>query len=210
MSDLILLAQTILAQRNEDVEKWMNVLFVVVLAAFWALGGILKARTKKRQSRDAAQPLRSPAPRPPVQSRAAQERGLQAPQRPAVRKEPPPHRLPRTRLAEWRAAAQKFATEAEQAFRVQIQQSAQTPERPAQRPESPPESPDVLQPSEIPSTTRNAVKLSPSEETLPSAYLPDLLSDYTDPDQLRRAILHYEILGKPLALREPPDSLIGP
>ena len=27
--------------------------------------------------------------------------------------------------------------------------------------------------------------------------------DYSDPDALRRAILHYEILGKPLSLRDP-------
>ena len=33
-------------------------------------------------------------------------------------------------------------------------------------------------------------------------YLSEILSDYEDPEKLRRAILHYEILGKPLSLRD--------
>lgn len=205
------LTQLILAQRNEDVEKWMNILFVVVLAVFWALGGILKARSKQKQGRGAAKPPRQPIPKLPVQSRAVEERPLmRATQRPAIRKEPPPHRPARTRLDEWRAAARKFAAEAEEAFRVQIQQTQQKPRREVQTPKRPPARAEAMQPSETPSTVPHAMRLAPSEETLPSAYLPGLLSDYTDPDQLRRAILHYEILGKPLALREPPDSIIGP
>jgi hypothetical protein len=131
-------------------------------------------------------------------------------QRPAVRKEPPPHRPARKRLDEWRAAARKLATDAEEAFRVQTQQSQQKPKRQVKKLKRPPAQTETMPPSEIPSTARNAVRLSPSEETLSTAYLPGLLSDYSDPDQLRRAILHYEILGKPMALREPPDSIIGP
>jgi hypothetical protein len=33
--------------------------------------------------------------------------------------------------------------------------------------------------------------------------------DYSDPDALRKAVLHFEILGKPLALREPSDETIS-
>jgi hypothetical protein len=33
-------------------------------------------------------------------------------------------------------------------------------------------------------------------------YLTELAEQYTEPDGLRKAILHYEILGTPLALRE--------
>ena len=33
-------------------------------------------------------------------------------------------------------------------------------------------------------------------------YLAEIISNYSDPEELRRAILHYEILGKPLSLRE--------
>ena len=40
-------------------------------------------------------------------------------------------------------------------------------------------------------------------------YLSEILSDYDDPEKLRRAILHYEILGKPISLREPAEHIIG-
>jgi hypothetical protein len=52
-------------------------------------------------------------------------------------------------------------------------------------------------------------KVKPAE-TVEYTYLSDVLSDYyEDPDELKRAILHYEILGKPLALRNPDESIIG-
>lgn len=37
----------------------------------------------------------------------------------------------------------------------------------------------------------------------PTYYGAHVVVDYSDPDALRRAILHYEILGKPLSLRDP-------
>lgn len=36
----------------------------------------------------------------------------------------------------------------------------------------------------------------------------DILPDFADPEKVRKVILHYEILGKPLSLREPPDNII--
>lgn len=45
---------------------------------------------------------------------------------------------------------------------------------------------------------------------IPAArYLSELLSDYANPDELKMAILHYEILGKPLSLRRPSEHIIG-
>jgi hypothetical protein len=38
---------------------------------------------------------------------------------------------------------------------------------------------------------------------------PGAIIDYSDPDALRKAILHYEILGKPLALRKPAEQAAG-
>ncbi len=37
-------------------------------------------------------------------------------------------------------------------------------------------------------------------------YHPATIIDYTDPDALQKAVLHYEILGKPLAFREPAEE----
>ncbi|GEM_PF-429278 len=36
---------------------------------------------------------------------------------------------------------------------------------------------------------------------------PAALIDYSDPDALKKAILHYEILGKPIALRDPSEQI---
>jgi hypothetical protein len=40
-------------------------------------------------------------------------------------------------------------------------------------------------------------------------YLSEVLADYENSEELKRAILHYEILGKPLALRDPSRVIIG-
>jgi hypothetical protein len=48
---------------------------------------------------------------------------------------------------------------------------------------------------------------APSEPTTPSlGFQPSAIIDYNDPDALKKAVLHYEILSKPLALREPHDE----
>jgi hypothetical protein len=61
---------------------------------------------------------------------------------------------------------------------------------------------------EAPEVMRVAMPLVTAERAVAGAeiplakYLSEILSDYDDPEKLRRAILHYEILGKPLSLRE--------
>ena len=61
---------------------------------------------------------------------------------------------------------------------------------------------------EMPDFTRKTLEqfehkgVSISAEIPETKYLSELLLDYADPEQLRRAILHYEILGKPLSLRD--------
>ncbi len=193
----------------------MNILFVVVLAIFWAIGGILKARGKNAQSRQKDQLARKPARRPPAPSRGLQEQLRMEPHRPPGRAERQPSRpglgQARTRLAELRAAAQKFAAEAEQAFRVQMQQPGQEAPPAVHRPASRPEPRDLLESfAKLPTATvPQPENLPPPEETLPSEYLAEILSDYADSDLTRRAILHYEILGKPLSLRDPQYPATG-
>ena len=211
------LAQLILARRSEDADKWMNILFVVVLAVFWALGGILKARAKKTQDGAAGKSPRRPVRQPPAQSRTAREQLLRQAGPPVGQAERRPYRpglgQARTRLAELRAAAQKFAAEAEQAFRVQMQQPAQEARPAMHRPTSRPEPRDLLESlAKLPTATASQPENlpPPEEETLPCEYLSELLAAYADPDHLRRAILHYEILGKPLSLRDPQDFVMGP
>jgi len=196
----ILLAQLIQARRNEDLDGWMNILFVVVLAVFWALGGILKARksAQGQQKTPSARPRQhllkrseryaAPAARRPVRPGAGQARDV---------------------LAEWRAAARKFAAEAEQAFRVQTAEPPPVPQHVLREPETRPVTPESpVFAARLPVTAEEPVAPGPLK-TPPEEYLDEILSDYADSNQLRRAILHYEILGRPLALRDPQEPGVG-
>ncbi len=207
MSDL--LAQIILAGRSDDAEGWMNILFVVVLAVFWAIAGIVKAKAKKSGGRDEQLPDK-PVRRPPTHSREARERMLRQLQRPVgsaqdQRQQPrPAARQPRLKFADLRAAVQKFAVEAEQAF--QPQSGKKTPElEPAlTEPQIPPETVELTESMGTSIKGLQDKQASEPEQMPESEYLSELLTDYADPEELRRAILHYEILGKPLSLRDFP------
>jgi hypothetical protein len=56
----------------------------------------------------------------------------------------------------------------------------------------------------IPATVKKSevMRVAMPVEIPQAKYLSEILSDYDDTEKLRRAILHYEILSKPLSLRE--------
>ena len=208
-----LLAQIIPLAQKDNVDSWMNILFVVVLAVFWIVGGIIKANKNKREGRQEEQTPLKPAHKPPArskglleqifeQARAHVESAQDRPSRPSPQQ-------PSTKLAAIRSAAQKYAAQVEQA--AQLKTTKPTPE-----PELPPPEPHI-QPDirDLPEYTDKAVKklqakhVSVPAEITESRHLSEILSDYSDPDELRRAILHYEILGRPLSLRDPSGNIIG-
>lgn len=49
MTDLLI--YLILAQRNNDTEGWVNILFIVVMVVFWIVGGIVKSKARKTGSK---------------------------------------------------------------------------------------------------------------------------------------------------------------
>jgi len=191
------LAQVVLARRSSD-DGWMNILVVVVMAAIWIVGGIIKAT--KTKSGDKQQPSRATSRKPSAHGRGGQQQmRTQRPARPAQRPEQPSGaQKKRTTLADLREAARKFAAEAEQAFQPQTTKPA--PPEPASKPQIQPET-ITTQIEPVVAPIKGFADKQASAEMPPTQHLSDLLSDYANPDKLRRAILHYEILGPPLSLR---------
>jgi hypothetical protein len=210
MNDLLL--QIILARRNDDAESWTNILFVVVLAVFWLVAGIIKAKAKKPGGRDEQLPGK-PVRKPPLHSREAREQMLRQLDRPAdsaqSQQPRPSAQKPRMKFADLQAAVRKFAVEAEQAFQVNTKEPAPELEPVLKEPQIKAEKPELTEPMTRTIKGFQEKRISEPEQMPESEYLSEILTDYSDPEELRRAILHYEILGKPLSLRNPSDESIG-
>ena len=193
------LAQLILAARGSDFEGWMDILILVIIAAVYGLGAIIKTKRKKPQEQEQFEEelSRKPARKPATGGRGVLEqffnelRGLAEP---AQGRESRPIGQPaRQKIARPQPAVRKYAAEAKQAGRAQQVQ------------------PDF---EELPESTSKTVKGLAGKrkgiaEVPDSKYLSEVLADFTDPEDLRMAILHYEILGRPLSLRDPSGQIIG-
>ncbi len=194
-----LLAQLILARGN-GVEGWMDILILVVVAAVYGLGTILKTKRKKPQEQGEQELGRKPARKPATGGRGVLEQffnELRNLAEPAQGRESRPIGQPaRQKIAHPQPAVRKYAAEAKQAGRVQ---------------------PRTVQPDfeELPESTTKTTKGLVSKRRKAMAevpepkYLSEVLADFTDPEDLRMAILHYEILGRPLSLRDPSGLFIG-
>jgi len=213
-----LLTQIILAARNQDGKSWTNILFIVGLAVFWVIGGILKARANKKQ-KDEEQLTRKPGLAPSDRAgvrehKAVEKTPYEQVQRPTARtpyrREPQPLiQPPRRKIARPEPAAQMFAAKKVRAAPLETIEMLEEPELPQPAPQVQPDF------QELPQFTSKAVKelgdmrAATPAETARAKYLAEILLDYADPDDLRRAILHYEILGRPLSLRDPSAHIIG-
>lgn len=196
-------AQIILAARNEDIDGWVNILVIVILAVFWAIGGIIKARAKKPEEQGEEELSRSPTRKRPQAGKGLKAAFLRQPHArpagPAQRKE-----TVRPRTVGQRVTAKKKP--------VHIS-DMEVPEEPKLSPlttEFQPVMEELPEISSEPITELKDIYAGISAEERAKVEFPiESLLDYTDPDELRRAILHYEILGKPLSLRGPSEYVIG-
>ena len=206
-----LLAHIILASRGDDVEGWMNILFVVVLAVFWAVAGIFKARARKPQSEDEQESSGKPARPPKSLAGSLRQQLLEQLYGPAG----PPEGKPSGPAPDAPAPGPVAPPHADRAYAQALRRAA--PRQPARARRT--DMPTTRKPSRSPSAIPHP-EAQPEIETLPdhaaateaeptpSEDLAEILLDYGDPDELRRAILHYEILGRPLSLRESQEHAI--
>ena len=207
------LAQIILAARER--KGWGNILFIVFLAIIWAIGGILKAtRAKKAEEKTGGEELSQkpegkPAegikglPKGPFQKiRLALEAELQN-QRQLQAKQP------QRKLARPQPTAQKVAAKTESVTQIP---ALEPMEKAKLGPHTRQVGPKL---QELPEFTTKAIKemgakrVSAPAEIPQAKHLAEILLDYSDPDELKRAILHYEILGRPVSLRGPSEHIIG-
>jgi hypothetical protein len=216
--------------QSNDVEGWMDILILVVVAAVYGLGAILKTAKSKKEEQEKNQRIQGPQKKPAKGGRglfeqfvmevkkAAEEakKATETAQQKTLQKIPPQQ-----------AGLQKVAGQVRQISQTQVKAA------PAPAAKAPPVKPKISRSipkveSEfdkfaqfdkgiqgLPAISTKVVGLSGKKkkkkhaETMEAILVDDVLWDYDNPDELKRAIVHYEILGKPLALRNPDESIIG-
>ncbi|GAI28789.1 unnamed protein product, partial [marine sediment metagenome] len=209
-----ILAQFILLARGND-EGWMNILILVIVAAVYGLATILKAKKgKKSQEQADEQQIRKPQ-RKPEGGRGALEQFVREIQRafePTEERESRPAAQPASKKVARPQPAptvRKYAAEAKQVGRPKPIIPPAKPKRPGLELSIPAQQvqPDFKELPELqtkmqalPEFTTKAVervvgKRKGMAEVPESKYLSEVLADFTDPEDLRMAILHYEILG---------------
>ena len=212
------LAQIILAARNRNLEDtgWMQILIAVVLAVFYAVGSIVKAKANmsRDQEQEEEQPSRKRGFRPvegtPGRAKALPKIPYQQAQRPVgriPRRQPCPQVPTRRKVMRPQSAVQKFAAKEEQTIRLQTIKPLEVSKLPQPKPQVQPDLKELAKLTSKPLKQLEDKDAGAPAETEQARYLPELLLDYGDPDELKKAILHYEILGKPLSLREPSQRI---
>jgi len=203
MSDIA--AQLVLSVRSNDVEKWANILLVVVLAALWAVAGLLKARkTQPQDEQEQSTAERQQKPSPLGKSLREELLGQRGRPRPTA---------PTSAAQYRRQAPQRLPTAVRPQRAVRRQPIQLAAPAPADR--LPPMASGLeawLQPIPEPASkpAEGLGQYGPlAAEKSEAEFSPAFVLDYDDPHELRRAILHYEILGKPLSLRRPGEQIIG-
>lgn len=205
------LEQIVLASRRRG-QDWGNILFIVFLAIFWAISGILKAKKASQEKKAVDQKGLSEARVKPSKRTRTEPRGLFQQIRDAVEAElqhqrelqqqaQPTRRKP---VSQQQPAGLKILPEPERIKKIPTIESVQkiVPAVSTARIES-----KIEVMSNLKDETIEKVLYKKKPVAVRSKYLSGILSDYSNSGELRRAILHYEILGRPVSLREPSDVL---
>lgn len=225
---------------QSDSEEWMNILFIVAVAVFWAVGGLLKAASARKTAashgrRSGRQKQTDDQKRESWQQRltrkaeeiqrAAQEHvrkmqeqagGARSSERPGE-----PHRPDRGRVTvrtrpgaepvlvyERQEPAETLQQRQQRAARLYQQRQEEAARLRQRRLEAAEERLRVKAPPTQPKPDSATAVAPATTENPEPAHAASALIDYSNADALRQAILHYEILGKPLSLRDPSEQQI--
>lgn len=213
MSDFILqMGFRGLLLEGED-RGWMQLLIFVVVAVLYGLASIVKARKRKLDVEEEEQPAHKLVPA----GRGVRHQPVRQTQR-AVRPEPAreaqqgpqPRPHPRPTAVRPRSALQAFIAEIKRAAQGEILQPAEEPKLSPAPPtvQAQPQEPPTFTAKPLPSALSKSLALG-AKQPAQVDYLGELIPWFSGPDDLRRGILYYEILGKPISLRNPGEHLIG-
>jgi hypothetical protein len=176
---LMYLAQMMLAKRNDEDGGWVQLLIFIIVAIFYSMGGLLKAKGKKNQ--EAQQKPAKPGLQPQRQQKVS--------------------RL--MQLRDEAIAAQRRIREAKQAQKARIPEETDIllSQKTSQELEEKLFGADSA--SKVPpkSIDLDTLQYKPNDDT-EDQLLHEQLVDFSEPDNLRKAIIYSEILGKPIALRD--------
>lgn len=185
----LILGQLILAARRSDGDEngWMQLLVFLVLGVFWAVGGIMKARAEKEAKKKQLESEEIPAQptqQLPVRRYTIQRQPIQkVPERPVIRQSTPISR-PMVRPApiyKQTSRFQKPSTISSSTLDKTLSKVSRYAEKQIESAEKKAAGEKIT--AVLTDSSRSVVTLDSVEE-------------------LRAAILHCEILGHPVALRE--------
>jgi len=209
------------------MDGWVNVLFIVVVAVLYAVGALIKGAGAKAQKREGQNQPRQPQRETWQQKLARKAREMQQAAEARTREVaermrrldekvgkqqaerlgaatgpvPPPQgqsTVHPARGAESISAYEPGAPESTAGRRGTRQhQPAGEPKRATEAPGIEPTIEGIRDRGLQPARPLTSARREPTSVPALS------IIDYEDPDALKKAILHYEILGKPLALRDP-------
>ncbi len=194
----------ILAAR--DTGEWMNILFFVAIAAFYAIGSVLKAKANKSAKEKQAKERQGVKP---------VER---APLRQAVKKTPPPATVKKPAYPQ---RPHRPVARPRPVMRKPVPRKPAVPPKAVKPPgmaEALPAFPSVQSKfeglRELPKKTLGQLDigqlgLAAEKKEKKAVIIEEPFLALDNPDALRIAILHYEILGKPVSMRPPGEHLIG-
>lgn len=188
MDELVLKIFT--ARFDDDTEGLMNILFFVVLAVFWIVGGIIKATSQKNKDKQKQQP-----PRKPVRkiSKTDRTRVSTLPERPSRTPQVRPQIRPRP----------SRPSERDKALQAKIVEASEKMKSAPAKPYEEPVHQGISEFASKPLVELDSLRLERLQrEAELVEELPEIDLNYEDPEELVKAILHVEILGPPVSLRD--------
>jgi hypothetical protein len=200
-----------LLAQGRGLDEWGDVLVLVVMAALWLVGALAKVLTSRKGAARQGQ-QQGPAGQAGPQRETWQQRlarKVHEIQRAAEAEKETVDQQPRTRTAGSRTAQSPSAPPGTVTVRTDEKgDSVMVYQRPAASIDKPairqPQAREALSAASQQAPKGPSTLFEPAQSV---GFQPDALIDPNDPDALQKAILHYEIFGKPLAMRKPSEEM---